>query len=184
MSELDLAREAIADFVPSETAQERAQRHMLAFVDGHPDALHRSCAAGHLTASAVVLSADSTKALFLLHAKARRWFQPGGHADGMTDMSEVALKEANEETGIVGLVIEAGPIDLDVHEVNFRGESAHLHLDLRYLIRAPHDAQEIANEESLALAWHDLPSLAGLGVDDSTMRVARIGLRLGAGSVT
>lgn len=183
MSELASAIEALEGFVPEESVQAVAKCSMLEFLAEHPDALHRSCLLGHLTSSAIVVNHAGDRALFMLHAKAKKWFQPGGHADGMSDMAEVALKEATEETGISGLVVEAGPIDLDVHRVHFKGEQAHLHLDFRYLIRAPKGAMEVGNEESLALAWLDLDGLAELGVDDSTMRVARIGLRLAAAPV-
>ena len=51
------------------------------------------------------------------------------------------LREAAEETGIAGLALHPGaprPLDVDVHDIPARGdEPAHLHLDLRYLVRAP-----------------------------------------------
>ncbi len=184
MSELDLARAAITDFVPGEFAQERARRHMLAFLSTHPDALHRTCLAGHLTGSALVVNARGDKALFMLHTKLRRWLQPGGHADGDPDLAAVALKEASEETGIAGLSIDPNPIDLDVHEVLTPRDDAHLHLDVRYLVRAPEAAVELGNEESLALAWHDYEGIQELGTDESTLRLTRLGFVAAQGSVT
>ncbi len=183
MSELDLARAAVSDFMPAEIAQERAQRHMLAFLAGHPNALHRTCLAGHLTGSALVVNARGDKALFMLHTKLRRWLQPGGHADGAADLAAVALKEASEETGIAGLTVAPGPIDLDVHEVLTPKDAAHLHLDVRYLVRAPEGAVEVGNEESQALAWHDYAGIQQLGTDESTLRLTRIGLRAAQGSI-
>jgi 8-oxo-dGTP pyrophosphatase MutT (NUDIX family) len=184
MAELDLPRRVIADFVPQEAAQERAQRHMLAFLDSHPDALHRTCLAGHLTGSALVVNAQGDKALFMLHTKLRRWLQPGGHADGDPDLAAVALKEASEETGITGLSVDPRPIDLDVHEVLTPKDAAHLHLDVRYLVRAPKGAVEQGNEESQALAWHDFAGVRALGTDDSTLRLTRLGLAAAQGSLT
>jgi 8-oxo-dGTP pyrophosphatase MutT (NUDIX family) len=34
------------------------------------------------------------------HRKLDRWLQPGGHADGDTDLLYVASREAREESGI------------------------------------------------------------------------------------
>src|SRR5436189_5059843 len=80
--------------------QERLRAEMLAFATDHPDALLRTCTAGHFTGSALVVHDDRERVLLLLHTKAGLWLQPGGHADGQADLSAVALREATEETGI------------------------------------------------------------------------------------
>ena len=69
-----------------------------AFVDLHPQPFDRAIAQGHLTASALVLTADGARVLLLFHAKLRRWLQPGGHAEpGETQGEAIALREALEE---------------------------------------------------------------------------------------
>nr|ADI18059.1 NTP pyrophosphohydrolases including oxidative damage repair enzymes [uncultured actinobacterium HF0200_20K23] len=94
----------------------------------------------------------------------------------------VALREATEETGIVGLEVWSDPIDIDVHLIERRSaaEPAHLHLDVRYLVKAPKGAVFRGNHESVALRWvggHDLED-STLSLDDSTKRVARYGFAL------
>ena len=42
---------------------------------------------------------DDHKVLLLFHTKLKRWLQPGGHADD-PNLARVALREAEEETGI------------------------------------------------------------------------------------
>ena len=79
---------------------EARRKHILRFVDDHPDALLRSCVEGHLTGSAMVVDPASRQVLMLLHSKVRRWLQPGGHADGDAALPGVALREAEEETGL------------------------------------------------------------------------------------
>ena len=79
-----------------------AARRSSRFIDAHPDALHRSCLEGHLTGSAAVVDPSTRQVLLLFHAKVQRWLQPGGHADGDGNLARVALREAEEETGIDG----------------------------------------------------------------------------------
>ena len=45
---------------------------------------------------------STRQVLLLFHAKVQRWLQPGGHADGDGNLARVALREAEEETGIDG----------------------------------------------------------------------------------
>ena len=81
----------------------------------------------------------TSSGLILLHTKAKRWLQPGGHADGNARLEAVALREAQEESGIENLEVWSRPIDIDVHVVEdpSASQSSHLHLDVRYLIKAP-----------------------------------------------
>ena len=121
---------------------ERTSTEILAFVDRHPDPFDRGIVEGHLTGSAVVVSATGDQVLLLHHRKLRRWLQPGGHAEaGERSGETVALREAREETGIEGLTLHPSaprPLDVDVHPIPARGdEPAHRHLDLRYLVVAP-----------------------------------------------
>ena len=70
------------------------------------------------------------------HKKLNKWLQFGGHADGETDLSVVAFKEAEEETGLSDLYFySAKPMDIEVQTIpENKGAPEHLHLDFRYLI--------------------------------------------------
>jgi hypothetical protein len=177
VSELALARSIVASFVPRFPEQAVALQSILEFVDRHPDALLRSCAVGHLTASALIVSSDRQRALLMHHRKVGRWLQTGGHADGEGDLRLVATNEAAEESGIEGLVVTDAPVDLDVHRFVAPGEATHLHHDVRYMAAAPEGAVEVANEESLGLRWFTLAEIDELGVDVSTLRLARLALQ-------
>lgn len=161
-------------------ASRRHRDRILDFLAEHPDAAHRTCESGHLTGSAVVVDAGGSRSLLLLHRQLGRWFQPGGHADGDTNLAAVALREATEETGIAGLRVSSRAVDLDVHFVEPPGQRAHLHLDVRYLVVAPPSAREVGNRESLALRWVTEGDLDHLdpAVDPSTRRLVRRGLAL------
>jgi 8-oxo-dGTP pyrophosphatase MutT (NUDIX family) len=174
-SPLAAARRCVTDAV-IDPAAEPHRATILRFIDEHPDALLRSCAEGHLTGSGMVIDPASERFLLMLHAKLGLWLQPGGHADGEGDLTEVALAECREETGIDDLDIDTPAIDLDVHRVDPPGEPPHLHLDARYLVVAPPHAVARGNVESLDLRWVSLDELTDLGVDHGTTRLARAAL--------
>ena len=180
--QLATAVRIVREFAPLEDIQDQARQTILNFVAEHPDALHRSCLEGHFTGSSWVVDHHATRGLILLHSKVNRWLQPGGHADGDGFLQMVALREATEETGILGLEVWSDPIDIDVHLIARRSaaEPAHLHLDVRYLVKAPKVAFLRGKHESGERRWvggHDLEA-ATLSLDDSTKRVARYGFAL------
>ncbi|MDE0320693.1 MAG: NUDIX hydrolase [Acidimicrobiaceae bacterium] len=180
--DLAAATALVRAFAPRDRVQAVHRRRLLGFAARHPDALYRSCEAGHLTASAWVVNHDATQGLVLLHRKIGRWLQPGGHADGEGSLAAVALREATEETGIDGLQVWTAPVDIDVHLfVNRRRtEPDHLHFDVRFLVCAPRHAAPSGNHESDELTWvaRDQLDEPELGLDASTRRLARYGFDL------
>jgi 8-oxo-dGTP pyrophosphatase MutT (NUDIX family) len=149
-----------------------AQDRIRGLVAGRSEAADRTTRPGHLTGSAFVVDAAGERFVLLFHAKLRRWLQPGGHADGDMNLAAVALREATEETGMAGLVVDPTPLDVDVHEVRPPREDAHLHLDVRYLVVAPPGAELAGNEESTDLLWVRWEDLAGFEVDRGLLRLA------------
>ena len=111
----------------------------------------------HLTASALIVAPESSRVLLRWHQRQRRWLQVGGHGDpGESDPLAIALREAREETGLPDLV--AWP-DARLRHVVIcdvapgKGEPAHQHADLRYLM-ATSAPQAIRPESSDApLRW-------------------------------
>ena len=100
--------------------------------------------------------------LLTLHAKAGRWFQLGGHCEpGDVSLQASALREATEESGIEGLVLDPVPVHLDEHPVTFCGEPGLVHhLDVRFVAIAPTGAVPVVSEESTDVRWWpvgDLP---------------------------
>lgn len=139
------------------------------------DPFVRARLAGHFTGSAWVVSADGGRTLLTHHRKLDRWLQPGGHADGEADLARVALREAEEETGVPGLRLEDGEIfDLDRHWIPERGEvPGHWHYDVRYVVRAGTDERFVVTEESHELAWREIAAIvADPGMDGSMRRMA------------
>ena len=135
------------------------------------EAFRRERLAGHFTASAWVVAADGARTLLTHHRKLGLWLQPGGHADGDTELPRAALKEAEEETGLPGLRIESGIFDLDRHWIpEHKGVPAHWHYDVRYVVHAGADEAFVVSEESHALAWRDIAELAQEEAADASVR--------------
>lgn len=141
---------------------------------------------GHFTGSAWLVSRDGTRVLLMLHAKLGRWLQPGGHADGDPDLAAVALREAEEETGLRGLAVRREIFDVDAHRIPARGhEPEHWHYDVRYVVVAGADEAFVANAESLSLAWVPIVDLAhDERVEPSLRRMAGKWLAAGHPPVT
>jgi 8-oxo-dGTP pyrophosphatase MutT (NUDIX family) len=168
--------ERLRRHVPHDPRESADLAVILAFVARHPDPFDRRIPEGHLTGSALVLAAPGDRVLLLFHRKLGRWLQPGGHAEpGETTGEAVALREAAEETGILGLALHPAaprPLDVDVHDIPARGaEPAHQHLDLRYLVLAPTLAPLARSmAEARALRWFAWCELAGLDLDPGLRR--------------
>jgi 8-oxo-dGTP pyrophosphatase MutT (NUDIX family) len=135
--------------------QDQLRREYVDHLDARTDAMSRDAAPAHLTAGALVVSADRSSVLLTLHARAQRWFHLGGHCEpGDTTLSGAALREATEESGIRGLRLDPDPLHLDAHVVGFCGPHRSVrHLDVRFLAVAPAEARPVVSEESLDVRW-------------------------------
>ena len=156
---------------PDETATVQAFQGLL---EDPQDPFLRERLAGHFTSGAWLVSADGQRILMTHHRKLGRWLQLGGHADGERDMANVALKEAQEESGLPGLSVEGAAIfDLDRHWIPERKDvPGHWHYDVRYVVRAGEDERYVVSEESLELAWRLISDVAQ-DADESMSRMAR-----------
>lgn len=179
--QLAAARAIVEAFDPPTERQAAERQRILDFLDAHPlDAHCRTCLAGHLTAGGLLLDAAEERALLTHHKKLNRWLQLGGHVDGDANLLAGAVREAQEESGIAALEVCPVPVDLDVHSIPARGEEPeHLHLDVRYLFRAPRGAQEIVSEESHDLRWVSPFEVRELSVDDSVTRLFELAFEPG-----
>ena len=162
---------ALADYgrrFPREAATVELFRALLA--DPGP-VYERRRLAGHFTGSAWLVDASGQRVLLTHHRKLGRWLQLGGHADGDADLAAVALKEAEEESGLGDLVVEPAIFDLDRHAIPARGEEPeHWHYDVRFVVRATGSEDFAVGEESLDLAWKPVSELAADPSADESMR--------------
>jgi 8-oxo-dGTP pyrophosphatase MutT (NUDIX family) len=149
----------------------------------NPAIYRRDSFPGHITGSALVVDRRGGRVLLHFHKSLDRWLQLGGHAEaGETVPSEIAMREAREESGLTDLAffpdgVAPRPIDIDIHPIPAQnGQPDHLHLDIRYLLVTEQLEQATAADgESDRFLWLGLAELANIKdeVDPSLWRFLR-----------
>ena len=153
-------------------------------VESSPTCFERTCRPGHITGSAWILSPDRRRCLLTYHRRLKRWLQLGGHADGQTNVEEVALREAREESGLAdfdlpsldGILL---PLDVDVHLIpphhdaaGNRVDDTHEHHDIRFLLIA-HQETVTISDESHDLRWFTPDEVVEVTTEESILRMLR-----------
>jgi 8-oxo-dGTP pyrophosphatase MutT (NUDIX family) len=136
-------------------------------------AYERARRIGHLTASAWVLDEAHCRVLLVHHKKLDKWLQPGGHADGETDLLAVARREVVEETAVSAEPLLGGDIlDIDIHPIPPHGsDPAHEHFDVRFALVARGSQAPEGNEENHDARWVGLDELEELTTEASMLRM-------------
>jgi len=127
---------------------------------------------GHITGSAWIVNHDRSKALLVHHAKLNRWVQPGGHADGDENILRVALREAEEETGLKNFKVDKNIFDIDIHLIPARKDfTEHFHYDIRFLIEGDENEKIIVSDESHDVKWILINDLEKFTTERSVLRM-------------
>lgn len=134
------------------------KQHMLEFINTCENCFDRSCMPGHFTGSSLLLNKAGTQCLLMHHTKLNKWLQLGGHCDGDSNILNVAIKEAQEESGINNISpISEEIFDIDMHMIpQVKQDAPHYHFDVRFLLQVTSDEVIVQNSESLELRWFDL----------------------------
>ena len=171
---------AITEFTPLTREEASVRQGFLGFLAARADAMWRSCAAGHLTASALVLDPSRRPVLLTLHPRAGLWLQVGGHCEpGDHTVLDAAAREAREESGIGALSFDPAPLSLDVHPITCSLGVPTRHFDVCYLAIAPDGAEPVISEESLDLRWFGWEELPDGASPEMGALIERARLRLG-----
>jgi len=152
------------------------------FIRQHHNCFDRSQWPGHITGSAWVINPSRDRVLLLHHRKHDQWFQPGGHADGDADILRVALREAQEETGLPAeaiRLVDFNIFDVDIHTIpaSERGPE-HLHFDIRFLVEIDDRLPVPGNTESHQILWLPLEEVTKYNNNLSTCRMLEKSRRL------
>lgn len=125
-----------------------------------PDIYLRDNELVHITASAWIVNHDRTKVLMAYHNIMQSWAWLGGHADGETDLLQVALREAREESGVRNLhpvtesLYSVEMLTVDGHVKRGKYVNSHLHLNAAYLLEADEtDELFVKVDENSGVRW-------------------------------
>lgn len=168
----DALIELVSKHTPFDSIEKDHTVNTLAFLRQNENCTSTNNLAGHITASAWVLSPVPSAVLLTHHKKLNRWLQLGGHIENDSTIHQAAHREALEESGIDRInILDDSIFDIDVHEIPARkGISKHLHYDIRFLFQAE-STEFIVSSESNELAWIELTNIENLFPDDSMLRM-------------
>ena len=174
------ATRTLTDWRPPDIDQEALRREFLLHLAAFDDALWRGCGAGHLTGSGIVVSHDESEVALVFHPRVQKWVQPGGHCEPTDEtLAAVALREATEETGVMGLVVDDWPLELDIHPFECPKGSANRHLDVRYRCVAPKGSLVVRSDESVEVRWFDIDALPEPIAPSARRAIERLSRRSG-----
>lgn len=155
--------EQLQVYTPYNEQEMNDKKVMLRLLEKESDIFTRENETAHFTASAWLLNKEHTKVLMIYHNLYHSWAWTGGHADGERDLLAVAIKEAQEETGVQMIT----PITEDIFSIEIltvnghikRGKyvPSHLHLNITYLLEADEtEVLRIKPDENSGVAWFPL----------------------------
>jgi 8-oxo-dGTP pyrophosphatase MutT (NUDIX family) len=156
--------ELIKSYKPADEEDRAVKKSLLQFIQrNQEDILTRENAMAHLTASTVIVNETFDKMLMIHHKIYDTWTWQGGHCDGEADLLKVALKEAEEETGIrgfqvledaQGVIVRLDILPVRAHMKNGEPVPVHLHLNAAFLLQAREDEKlDLNEEETNAIRW-------------------------------
>lgn len=152
--------DAIKNYRPVNQQEEHDKEQMLQFMEHNANYLERENRIAHFTASIWTVNKQHTKTLMVYHNIYDSWSWIGGHADGNEDLSQVALRELQEETGVANAVLVSEDIfSLETLTVSGHVKKgsyvpSHLHFNVTYLAEADENEALIVNEEeNQAVRW-------------------------------
>lgn len=155
--------EQLKQYKPINEQEEKDKKFIISCIEKYDDIFLRDNNIAHMTASAWVVNKSHDKVLMAYHNIYDSWSWLGGHADGETNLLNVAMREVSEESGVKNI----HPVSEDIYSLEVltvdghvkRGEyvSSHLHLNITYLIEA--DEEELLTikaDENSGVKWFGL----------------------------
>lgn len=135
-------------------------------ITDYDNILTRQNSVMHITSSGYIVNKNRDKVLMIYHKIYDSWAWTGGHADGDSDLLQVAIKEAWEETGLKNVksvckdIFSLDVLTVDGHIKRGKYVSSHLHLNVTYLLEGDEEEELIVNEdETKGVKWLPIDEL-------------------------
>ena len=130
------------------------------FLQENDNCLTRENTVAHFTTSIWTVNKERTKTLMAYHNIYDSWSWLGGHADGIENLAEVAMRELQEETGVKNArlvsdeILSIETLTVDGHMKKGKYVSSHLHFNVTYMAEADEEEALVVNEdENQAVKW-------------------------------
>lgn len=156
-------KEDIVNYKPFNDQEYYDKKNILDLMDTYKDIFYRTNKIAHMTASCWLVNNDYSQVLMCFHRIYNSWSWLGGHADGNTNLLEVAIKEAKEESGLNSIkvvddnIFSLEVLSVDSHIKNNEYVPTHLHLNLTYLLQADDlDLLHHKDDENKGVKWFKL----------------------------
>lgn len=166
LSGINSLKEKIEKYIPYNEQEENDKKLMIKYISDFDNILTRQNEYGHFTSSAFVINKERTKILMIYHKIYNSWAWTGGHSDGDSNLLNVAIKEAKEETGIKNVVpilpdiYSLEIITVDGHEKRGKYISSHVHLNITYLLEADENEEiHIKEDENSGVKWFSVDEI-------------------------
>lgn len=170
-------KDDIAAYKPYNEQEEQDKKITLEYINQYSNILTRENNFAHITSSSWLVNRDRTKVVMIYHNIYQSWAWTGGHADGESDLLQVAIKEAKEETGLKTIT----PVTEDIFSLELlcvnghvkRGNyvSSHIHINVTYLLEADENEElSIKEDENSGVKWLPLKEAVEAS-DEPCMRI-------------
>ena len=152
--------EQLKKYIPTNEQEAHDKAQMIAYMESNENCLTRENAIAHFTTSIWTVNKERTKTLMVYHNIYNSWSWIGGHADGVENLREVALRELQEETGVKNArlvcdeIFSIETLTVDGHIKKGVYVPSHLHLNVTYLAEADEtEVLSVKEDENQAVKW-------------------------------
>ena len=153
-------KQQIQNYLPYNEQEKHDKELILNCLENEKNIFTRDNKLVHMTASCWIVNEKMDKVLMCFHNIYKSWSWLGGHADGETNLLQVALKEAKEESGLKNIrpydeaIFSLESLTVDGHIKRGEYVSSHIHLNVTYLIIADENEKLVIKEdENSSLSW-------------------------------
>lgn len=170
-------KEELSRYTPENEQEKSDKKIMLDLLEKERNIFTRDNKIAHFTASSWVINEDRSKILMIHHNIYNSWSWTGGHADGEENLLKVAISEAKEETGLKIIkplsqnIFSIEILTVNGHIKNNKYISAHLHLNVTYLLEAnDRDRLSVKSDENSGVKWVKIDDVENIS-NEANMKI-------------